>query len=147
MEWLDILQKALVSGGILYLLVDRFARTNEQRGSDAAQMIKQVAEAFEKTLGTVTTYTQEVIEKMRDDRRDAEKRHEQTEKRCEKLEGRLDEIEEENKLLKTILNQAFGCKFLKTGNNKDCPVLTENQKRLKAQCKVVCRTTEKEKDL
>lgn len=37
MEWLDVLQKTIVSGGILYLLIDRFARTKEQKGSDAAQ--------------------------------------------------------------------------------------------------------------
>ena len=124
MEWLDILQKAIVSGGVIYLLVDRFARTNEQRGSDAAQMIKQVAEAFEKTLNTVTTYTQGVIEKMREDRLADDKRHELTEKRCEHLEIQIKEVTDDNEKLKSILSQAFGCKFLKTGDNKDCPVLS-----------------------
>lgn len=143
MEWLDVLQKTIVSGGILYLLIDRFARTKEQRGSDAAQMIKQVAEAFEKTLGTITTYSQEVIEKMRDDRQSEDKRHEQTERRCTQLESRIEEVAAENELLKAIFNQAFGCKFIKTGNNKDCPVLTENQKRLKARCKAACKPEEK----
>lgn len=144
MEWLDILQKALVSGSILYLLVDRFARTKEQKGSDAAQMIKQVAEAFEKTLGTITTYSQDVIEKMREDRRGEDKRHEQTERRCAQLESRIEDIAAENELLKAIFNQAFGCKFIKTGNNKDCPVLTENQKRLKVRCKAACKPEEKD---
>ena len=144
MEWLDILQKTVVSGGIIYLLIDRCARTNEQRGSDAAQMIKQVAEAFEKTLNTVTTYTQGVIEKMREDRLADDKRHELTEKRCEQLEIQIKEVTDDNEKLKSILSQAFGCKFLKTGDNKDCPVLSENQKRLKARCKAVCRPNEKE---
>lgn len=144
MEWLDVLQKTIVSGGILYLLIDRFARTKEQRGSDAAQMIKQVAEAFEKTLATTMTYSQDVIEKMREDRQGDDKRHEQTERRCTQLEKRLEEVAAENELLKAIFNQAFGCKFIKTGNNKDCPVLTENQKRLKARCKVACKPEEKD---
>jgi cell shape-determining protein MreC len=144
MTWSDIIQTTLVSGGVLYLLVDRFVRTREQRGSDAAQMIKQVAEAFEKTLGTVTTYSQDVIEKMREDRRSEDKRHEQTERRCSQLEKRLEELAAENELLKAIFNQAFGCKFIKTGNNKDCPVLTENQKRMKARCKAACKPEEKE---
>lgn len=144
MEWLDILQKTIISGGVLYLLIDRFARTKEQKGSDAAQMIKQVAEAFEKTLGTITTYSQEVIEKMREDRRSEDGRHEQTERRCTQLEKRLEELAAENELLKAIFNQAFGCKFIKTGNNKDCPVLTENQKRLKVRCKAACKPEEKD---
>ena len=144
MEWLETIKEVILGGGIVYLLIDRFARTKEQRGTDAAQMIKQVAEAFEKTLETVTKYTQEVIEKMRDDRRSEDKRHEQTERRCAQLEVRFEEIAADNELLKTIVNQAFGCKFLKTGNNKDCPVLTENQKRLKARCKAVCKPDEKD---
>lgn len=139
MEWLDILQKTIISGGVVYLLVDRFVRTKEQRGSDAAQMIKQVAEAFEKTLATVTTYTQSVIEKMREDNDRDDRRHLQTEKRCEQLETQMAELSEDNESLKTIVDKAPSCKFLKTGNNKDCPVITENQKRLKARCKAICR--------
>lgn len=144
MEWLDIIQKALVSGGVLYLLVDRFARTREQRGSDAAQMVKQVAEAFEKTLDTVMTYTQGVIDKMREDSKRDEARHLATERRCEQVENRLAEVIEDNELLSTIANKAVDCRYLKTGNNKDCPVLAENQKRLKARCRAACKTIEKE---
>ena len=71
MEWLDILQKTLISGGVLYLLVDRFARTREQRGTDSAGMVQQIDSAFEKTLETVMTYSQGVIDKMREnDERD-----------------------------------------------------------------------------
>ena len=139
MEWLDIIQKALVSGGVVYLLVDRFARTREQRGSDAAQMVKQVAEAFEKTLDTVMTYTQGVIDKMREDNKRDEARHLATEKRCEQVEKRLGEVIEDNELFSTIANKAVDCRYLKTGNNKDCPVLVENQKRLKTRCRAVCK--------
>lgn len=141
MEWLDIAQKILVGGGVVYLLVDRFARTREQRGSDAAQMVKQVAEAFEKTLNTVMTYTQDVIEKMREDRARDETRHQATEKRCEQVEKRLAEVIEDNEQLSAINNKAVECRYLKSGNNKDCPVLVENQKRLKARCKAVCKNT------
>lgn len=144
MDWLETIKEIILGGGIVYLLIDRFARTKEQRGTDAAQMIKQVAEAFEKTLATSTTYSQDVIEKMREDRRSEDKRHEQTERRCTQLERRLEELAAENELLKAIFNQAFGCKFIKTGNNKDCPVLTENQKRLKARCKAACKPEEKD---
>ena len=144
MVWLDIIQKALVGGGVLYLLIDRFARTKEQKGSDAAQMIKQVAEAFEKTLNTVTTYTQSVIDKMREDNDRDDRRHQLTERRCEELERRLTDLSEDNELLKTIVNKAVSCNYLKTGNNKDCPVIAENQKRLKARCKAICRPNNSE---
>jgi hypothetical protein len=81
---------------------------------------------------------------MREDRLADDKRHELTEKRCEQLEIQIKEVTDDNEKLKSILSQAFGCKFLKTGDNKDCPVLSENQKRLKARCKAVCRPNEKE---
>ena len=82
MEWLDIIQKAIVSGGVLYLIADRFFRNPEQKGSDAAQMVKQVSEAFSKTLDTVMTYSQDVIDRMRENDAREEKRHLQTVQRC-----------------------------------------------------------------
>lgn len=144
MEWLDILQKALVSGGVIYLLVDRFARTREQRGSDSANMVQQVAAAFEKTLNTVMTYSQGVIEKMRENDERDEKRHAQTERRCEELERKVKEIAEDNELLNSIVGEAVTCKHLKNGNNRDCPVIARNQKRLAARCRANCKSTEKE---
>lgn len=145
MEWFDIIQTISVSGGVLYLLVDRFVRTKEQRGSDAAQMVQQVSDAFSKTLNTVMTYSQDVIEKMRENDVREEKRHQQTERRCEQLEQRFAEVAEDNELLKTVVNEAVNCKYLRAGNNKDCPVLTKNQKRLSARCKVVsCKSAERE---
>lgn len=143
MEWLDILQKTLISGGVLYLLVDRFARTREQRGADSAGMVQQIASAFEKTLETVMTYSQGVIDKMRENDERDEKRHAQTEKRCEDLERKVAEIAEDNELLNSIVGEAVTCKHLKNGNNRDCPVIARNQKRLAARCKA-CKPTEKE---
>lgn len=143
MDWLDIIQKTIVSGGVLYLLVDRFARTKEQRGTDIAGMIQQVGAAFEKTLDTVMTYTQGVIEKMREDDVRDEKRHQLTEKRCDDLEHKVKELAEENALLNSIVNEAVNCKHLKGANNKDCPVLSRNQKRLTARCRAFCKPDEK----
>lgn len=145
MEWLDILSTALMSGGILYLLIDRFARTKEQRGSDEAKMVQQVSEAYSKTLDTVMKYSQDVIEKMRENDEREDLRHQQTERRCEALERQVREVAEDNETLKTIVNEAVNCKYLKTGNNKECPVITKNQKRLSARCRTAgCRPQEKE---
>lgn len=145
MEWLDIFQKTLISGGVLYLLVDRFARTREQRGADSAGMVQQIASAFEKTLETVMTYSQGVIDKMRENDERDEKRHAQTEKRCEDLERKVAEIAEDNELLNSIVGEAVTCKHLKAGNNRDCPVIARNQKRLAARCRANCKSsTEKE---
>lgn len=143
MEWLEILQKALVSGGVIYLLIDRFARTREQRGSDAANMVQQVASAFEKTLDTVMTYFQSVVDKMREDNERDDKRHAQVEKRCEDLERQVKVVADDNEQLNAIMGEAVTCKHLKNGNNRDCPVLVRNQKRLAARCKA-CKPTEKE---
>lgn len=139
MEWLDIIQSAIVSGGVLYLIVDRFFRNPEQKGSDAAQMVKQVSEAFSKTLDTVMTYSQDVINKMRENDAREEKRHLQTVQRCEDLERKVATIAEDNEQLHNIVGKAVTCKHLKTGNNKDCPVIVENQKRLTTRCRAACR--------
>lgn len=145
MEWLDVISKALMSGGILYLLIDRFARTKEQRGEDAAKMVQQVSEAYSKTLDTVMTYSQDVIEKMRENVEREDLRHQQTERRCEALERQVREVADDNDTLKAIVNEAVNCKYLKTGNNKECPVITKNQKRLSARCRTAgCRPPEKE---
>lgn len=140
MEWLDVIYRLAVSGGVIYLLVDRFARTKEQRGTDAANMVQQVAIAFEKTLNTVMTYTQGVIENMKKDSEHNEARHQQTEKRCSELEQKISDVAADNDQLNSIINEAVGCKHLKSGNNKDCPVLSRNAKRLNARCRAMCKT-------
>ena len=139
MDWLDMIFRLAVSGGVLYLLVDRFARTKEQRGTDVANMVQQVAAAFEKTLSTVMTYTQGVIESMKKDSEHNEARHQQTEKRCSDLEQKVADVAADNELLNSIINEAVACKHLKSGNNKDCPVLNRNQKRLSARCRAICK--------
>lgn len=148
MDWSDWL--ALLSqGGVLYLLADRFLRTKEQKGGAVAQMMSQMSDACSKTLETVTTYTQKVIDSMRldrerDDHRYAvlEKRYDQQEARYERLEAKFEEAEEDRELMKTIINGAVNCTYLKTGDNKDCPVIKANQKRLSQRCKT-CKTDKK----
>lgn len=148
MNWSDWL--ALLSqGGVLYLLADRFFRTKEQKGGAAAQMMSQMSDACSKTLETVTKYTQEVIVSMRSDREHdnqryqaLERRYDQQEARYERLEAKFEEAEEDRELMKTIINGAVTCTYLKTGDNKDCPVIKANQKRLTTRCKT-CKTQDK----
>ena len=149
MEWSDWLV-VITNGGLLYLLVDRFFRTKEQKGSDGAKMLQQMTDACSKTLDTVTKYTQEVVSSMRSDRehdnlryQNLEKRYDQLEGRYDQLERRFEESEKDRDLMKTIINGAVNCVYLKTGSNKDCPVIKANQKRLAARCKA-CKTEEKQ---
>lgn len=125
----------LSSGGILYLLIDRFARTPQQKGADSADMVSKISDAFDKTLQTTMRYSQEVIEKMKQDDERSEARYKDLEARYDRLERRFDQKEADRELLKTIVNRAVDCKFLRDGHNNDCPVLRENQKRLAAKCK------------
>lgn len=142
LQWGTMIVGLLSSGGILYLLIDRFARTPQQKGADSADMVSKISDAFDKTLQTTMRYSQEVIEKMKqDDERserryaELERRYAELESRYDKLEKRFDEKEAEIELLKTIVERAVNCKFLKDGHNNDCPVLRENQKRLAAKCR------------
>ncbi|WP_290433493.1 MULTISPECIES: hypothetical protein [Bacteroidales] len=141
-KWMEILTVLLGGGGIAYLLVDRFARTREQRGADSADMISKVSEAFDKTLQTSMRYSQEVIEKMRSDDERSEARYRELEARYAKLEQRFEEQETDLALLKSVVGKAVTCKYLKTARNEDCPVIRENQKRLTAKCRA-CKTDEK----
>lgn len=125
----------LSSGGILYLLIDRFARTPQQKGADSADMVSKISDAFDKTLQTTMRYSQEVIEKMKQDDERSERRYAELESRYDKLERRFDEKESDRELLKTIVGRAVDCKYLKAGHNNECPVLRENQKRLAAKCR------------
>jgi hypothetical protein len=129
----------LGGGGILYLLVSRFVRTREQKGQEAATMIQQVSEAFEKTLSTVMEYSTSVIEKMKKDEEHSEARYRELETRYDKLERRFDYEEADHELLKNIVGKAVNCPLLKDRKNDECPVVKENQKRLTAKCKV-CKT-------
>lgn len=121
--------------GVLGMLAGRFLRTREQKGSDMADMLTKISEAFEKTLATTMKYSTDVIEKMRTDDERSEARYRELEARCMKLEQRLEDREADRELLKSIVNEAVNCKFLKSGRNDECPVIRENQKRLKARCK------------
>lgn len=141
-KWMEILTVLLGGGGIAYLLVDRFARTREQRGADSADMISKVSEAFDKTLQTSMRYSQEVIEKMRSDDERSEARYRELEARYAKLEQRFEEQETDLALLKSVVGKAVTCKYLKAARNEDCPVIRENQKRLTAKCRA-CKTDEK----
>lgn len=133
------------TGGVLYLLVDRFARTPQQRGADSADMVSKISDAFDKTLQTTMRYSQEVIEKMKQDDERSERRYGELESRYERLERRFDEKEADRELLKNIVNRAVDCKYLKSGQNNECPVLRENQKRLAAKCKACADTKSAEK--
>lgn len=128
------------TGGVLYLLVDRFARTPQQRGADSADMVSKISDAFDKTLQTTMRYSQEVIEKMKQDDERSERRYGELESRYERLERRFDEKEADRELLKNIVNRAVDCKYLKAGQNNECPVLRENQKRLAAKCRACADT-------
>lgn len=120
----------------MYLLVDRFIRTPQQRGAETADMVSKISDAFSKTLDTTMRYSQEVIEKMKQDDERSEQRYRDLETRYDKLEHRFTEKEADREWLKGVVSKAIGCKFLKDGRNDDCPVLRENQKRLAAKCKV-----------
>lgn len=146
LQWGTMIVGLLSSGGILYLLIDRFARTPQQKGADSADMVAKISDAFDKTLQTVMHYSQEVIEKMKQDDERAEQRYRENDERAEhryreletrydRLEQRFNEKEADRELLKTIVGKAVDCKYLKAGHNNDCPVLRENQKRLAAKCK------------
>lgn len=141
-KWMQILTLLLVGGSIAYLLVDRFARTREQRGADSADMISRVSEAFDKTLQTSMRYSQEVIEKMRSDDERSEARYRELEARYAKLEQRFEEQEADMERLKGAVGKAVTCKYLKEARNEDCPVIRENQKRIAAKCRA-CKTEEK----
>lgn len=123
------------TSGILGVLTGRFFRTREQKGSDAAEMIAKVSDAFEKTLATTMTYSNKVIEKMRTDNESSEARYSALEMRFAKLEERFFESENDRELLKGIVGDAAACKFLKSGRNEECPVIRGNIKRLKARCR------------
>lgn len=129
----------LGGGGVIYLLIDRFARTKEQKGVDSATMISQVSDAFSKTLETVMQYSTEVIEKMKKDEEHSEARYRDLESRYDKLEARFDYEEQDHELLKNIVGKAVNCPLLKDKKNDDCPVIRENQKRMSNKCKV-CKT-------
>lgn len=129
--------------GLLGMLAGRFLRTREQKGSDSAEMIAKVADAFEKTLATTMTYSTQVIEKMRADNDVSEARYHALELRFAKLEVRVEESEADRDLLKSIVNEAVTCKHLKDGRNEDCPVIRGNNKRLKARCRK-CATQKNE---
>lgn len=131
-QWLGVL---LGGGGVIYLIVDRFFRTKEQKGQDAAQMISQVSDAFSKTLDTVMQYSTEVIEKMKKDEEHSEARYRELETRYDKLEKRFDMEEVDHELLKNIVGKAVNCPLLKDKKNEDCPVIRENQKRMNHKCK------------
>lgn len=148
MEWSDWLV-LLTNGGVIYLIADRFFRTKEQKGIDAASMMQKMNEACSRTLETVTEYLQKTIANMRSDRdKDheqylaLERRYDQQEARYDRLEKRFEDSEADRELLKTIVNGAVNCSFLKSGNNKDCPVIKANQKRLAVRCKT-CKSEEK----
>lgn len=141
-RWVEIATLLLSSGGIVYLLVDRFARTREQRGADSADMISKVSEAFDKTLQTSMRYSQEVIEKMRSDDERSEARYRELEARYAKLEHRFEEQEADMERLKGAVGKAVTCKYLKEARNEDCPVIRENQKRIAAKCRA-CKNEEK----
>lgn len=130
------------TSGILGVLAGRFFRTREQKGSDAAEMIAKVSDAFEKTLATTMKYSSDVIEKMRTDEEKSDVRYHALEERFSKLEERFFESENDRELLKGIVGDAAACKFLKSGRNEECPVIRGNIKRLKARCKK-CETTPK----
>lgn len=134
----------LGGGGVVYLLIDRFARTKEQKGSDSAAMISQVSDAFRKTLETVMQYSTEVIEKMKKDEEHSEARYRDLESRYDKLERRFDYEEQDHELLKNIVGKAVNCPLLKDKKNDDCPVINANQKRMSSKCKV-CKTDKTKK--
>ena len=134
------------TSGIIGVLAGRFFRTREQKGTDSAEMIAKVADAFEKTLATTMTYSTTVIEKMRADNDISEARYHTLEQRFAKLEVRVEESEADRDLLKRIVNDAVSCKYIKEGRNEDCPVIRGNIKRLKARCKK-CETTTKNEQL
>lgn len=134
----------LGGGGVIYLLIDRFARTKEQKGVDSAIMISQVSDAFSKTLETVMQYSTEVIEKMKKDEEHSEARYRDLESRYDKLEARFDYEEQDHELLKNIVGKAVSCPLLKDKKNDDCPVIRENQKRMSNKCKV-CKTDKTQK--
>lgn len=134
----------LGGGGVIYLLIDRFARTKEQKGADAATMISQVSDAFSKTLETVMQYSTEVIEKMKKDEEHSEARYRDLEIRYDKLEKRFDYEEQDHELLKNIVGKAVNCPLLKDRGNDDCPVINANQKRMSSKCKV-CKTDKTKK--
>lgn len=77
--------------GVLGMLAGRFLRTREQKGSDMADMLTKISEAFEKTLATTMKYSTDVIEKMRTDEDRSESRYRELEGRCLKLEQRLED--------------------------------------------------------
>ena len=130
---------------MLYLLVDRFIRTPQQRGADTADMVGKIGNAFSKTLDTTMRYSQEVIDKMKQDDERSEQRYRDLETRYDKLERRFAEKEIDREWLKGVVSKAIGCKFLKDGRNDECPVLRENQKRLTAKCKVCADKPEQTK--
>lgn len=143
MDWIQIISIVCGGGSIVYLLVDRFVRTPQQRGADTADMVSKISDAFSKTLDTTMRYSQEVIDKMKQDDERSEQRYRELETRYDKLERRFSEKETDREWLKGVVSKAIGCKFLKDGRNDDCPVLRENQKRLAAKCRVCADKPEK----
>ena len=133
MDWIQIISIVCGGGSIVYLLVDRFVRTPQQRGADTADMVSKISDAFSKTLDTTMRYSQEVIDKMKQDDERSEQRYRELETRYDKLERRFSEKETDRK-------------FLKDGRNDDCPVLRENQKRLAAKCRVCADKPEKKQE-
>lgn len=146
MDWIQIISMVCGGGSIVYLLVDRFVRTPQQRGADTADMVSKISDAFSKTLDTTMRYSQEVIDKMKQDDERSEQRYRELETRYDKLERRFSEKETDREWLKGVVSKAIGCKFLKDGRNDDCPVLRENQKRLAAKCRVCADKPEKKQD-
>ena len=136
MDWIQVISIVCGGGSIVYLLVDRFVRTPQQRGADTADMVSKISDAFSKTLDTTMRYSQEVIDKMKQDDERSEQRYRDLETRYDKLERRFNEKEVDREWLKGTVGKAVECKFLKNGHNDECPVICENQKRLAAKCKV-----------
>lgn len=147
--WTDYVQLAvavLSGGGIVYLLVERFARTKEQRGVDLAHMIGEVGKAFEQALNLYAEHSRKVIEELRRDATSDAERYEVLERRYERLERRFDDREADHELLKEAVGSAVDCKFLKDRSNNDCPVIRKNQKRVAAKCKACKPTAAAEKE-
>ena len=93
--WLQWITVIFGAGGVGYLIIDRFARTRVQKGSDSEDMVSKISDAFDKTLQTTMRYSQEVIDKMKQDDERNERRYKELEVRYAKLETRFDEKEAE----------------------------------------------------
>lgn len=131
-EWAGLL---FGGGSFGYLLINRFFRTPEQKGSDAADMVRKTAEAFKETLETVSEYNKGVIESMRTNSESLTKDYNDLRERFSKMEKKLERNENERELMEHIISGANGCPFLVNRDNNRCPVIKENRERVVAKCK------------